>query len=283
MRIGAHTAGTQQSRPVRTTRIGLAIIVAVVAAACGAPAPEEPPPAALPPGLLWQGDLETGDLSQFEDTPWNTVEAEAPSVVDDPAFVRSGRYAIRAAIPGPADIDEGTRSEVVPSLDDIRPGDDLWFGFSTLLGEGFPVDEQWQVIAQWKNEGEGSPPLSINVEDGRYLLAGGAGHPDDDVEAFEVPLGAAVSGQWVDWTVHVTFETEPATGTVEIWQDDTLVLPSFVPDSGTMYPSDDEDGPRSYVKLGYYRNSEIEPAGEVYFDDWRIGTTRAAVSGPAGV
>lgn len=276
MRIGA------PSRHARFARIGLATTVVLVLGACGGAPDEEPPTAELPPGVLWIGDAETGDLSQFEDTPWNTVEAEAPTVVEDPAFVRDGRFAIRTAIPGAADIDEGTRSEVVPDLGNIRPGDDMWFAFSTLLGDGFPVDQQWQVIAQWKNEGEGSPPLSINVEDGRYLLAGGAGHPDDGVEAFEQGLGPAVPGQWVDWTVHITFSTERSTGTVEIWQNDTLVLPAFTPDSGTLYPSDDEDGPRSYVKLGYYRNSDIEPGGEVYFDNWRIGTSRDAVSAPSG-
>lgn len=266
-----------RATPRRFVGVGLALAAVLIAAACATPRREIAPI----PGLRWSSDLETGDLSQFEDTPWNTVAADPPAVVSDPALVRDGRFGMRASIPGPADSDVGTRSEVVPAVPEIRAGDDLWFGYSSMLGPGFPVDAAWQVITQWKNEGTGSPPIAIAVQDGEYQLTGGAGHPDGE-RTFREPIAPAVPGIWVDWTVHITFSTEGSDGYLEIWHGNELVLPRFAPESGTLYPSDDPKGPHSYLKFGYYRNQAIAVPGKVYFDNWRIGDTRAVVAPPIG-
>ena len=34
------------------------------------------------------------------------------------------------------------------------------------------------MITQFKQNFDGSPPLSLNVEDGQYRIEGGYGHPD---------------------------------------------------------------------------------------------------------
>jgi hypothetical protein len=43
--------------------------------------------------VLWVGDAETGDLSQFQDGPWNDVGGTAPRIVTSP--VRSGKHLLR--------------------------------------------------------------------------------------------------------------------------------------------------------------------------------------------
>lgn len=226
--------------------------------------PSEEPPArsggllAAIGEILWNGDVETGDFSQFDDTPWNQVGSPDPEIVRDP--VRDGEYAIGYTIPG-----GGNRNESVPDMDDITEGDDLYFGFSTMLGEGFPVDESWQVITQWKNDGTGSPPLSLNVEKGNYLIHGGYGHPNGSNE-FREQIGPASTGEWVDWVFHVTFSSESDEGQVTVWQNGRKVIDGFSPDSGTLYPGRD-----TYVKIGYYRNTDIDQDGTVYFDNWRVG------------
>lgn len=262
-------------RPIRPGITAVLALALAVATACSSgPEPDEP---GMPAdtGRIWVGDVETGDLSQFADTPWNTVEAEDPTVESDPAHVRDGEHSIRATIPGAAGTD--TRSEVEPEVPNLRPGDDLYFGFSTLLDDGFPVDEEWQVLAQWKNKGEGSPPVSLNVAEGQFFLEGGAGHPDGPMQ-YDVPLGEAVPGEWVDWVVHIRFSPDPTQGFVEVWRDGRLLLAPYYPASGTMYPLDGEpEAARSYVKLGYYRNGDIATPGTVYFDNWVIGGSFEAV------
>lgn len=233
-----------------------------------------------PGGLPWNGDVETGDLSQFKDTPWNVAGgALPPTVVSDPTVVRAGKYAAAMTIPGAwtgGGICCGTRSELEPNIRHINSGDDLYFGFSTLLGEGFPTEADWQAITQWKNDSDGSPPVELDVEGSRYQLRGGFGHPDGP-EPFRKPLGRAVTGQWVDWVFHIKFSPDPNIGYVEIWQGDKLVLPRFQPASGTMYPNPDGE-PTSYLKTGYYRDRDISTTGTIYFDNWKVGTSRNDVT-----
>jgi hypothetical protein len=271
---------TRRARVLVPTTLALALL-----AACGTGTDEPRPqrPTDLP-DLMWVGDLEGGDLSQFKDTPWNVTRGGLkPEVVNDPQFVREGRYALKISIPtGETDDREGAccdpRAEVEPDIGDIREGDDLWFGFSTMLAAGFPVDEDWQVITQWKGRADGSPPVSLNVKDGHYVLAGGAGHPDEK-EPFEQALAPAETGKWSDWVVHIVFSPEPRTGYVEVWQNGNPVLPRFSPPGGTMYPAEKSgEQPESYLKTGYYRSEDITTPGILYFDSWRVGSTRDAVA-----
>jgi hypothetical protein len=237
-------------------------------------------PAAAPAdgGLLWLGDLETGDLSQFEDTPWNDVGGEAPRVVTD--VVHQGTYAVRLGIDGTSSSSDGiccgSRDEMQPRFRELVTGDDLWFGFSSYLAPGFPTDAYWQVITQFKQNFDGSPPLELNVERGQYKLEGGQGHPDGPKE-FIKDLAPATTGRWVDWVLHVKFSADPDEGYVEVWKDGQQVLDRFSPEGGTLYPAPDGND-ASYVKTGYYRDPEIDRPGTVYFDNWRIGTSRDAVT-----
>jgi hypothetical protein len=266
-----------------------ALALVLLATACGTepdrePERPRPQPPADRPGLLWVGDLETGDLSQYKDTPWNVTRGGLePEVVSDPRFVREGRYALKIAIPtGETDDKEGAccdpRSEVEPDIGDIREGDDLWFGFSTLLAADFPVDEDWQVVTQWKARADGSPPVSFKVKNGRYLLSGGEGHPDEE-KPFDRELAPAEPGTWSDWVVHIRFATEPRDGFVEVWRNGMQVLERFSPEGGTMYPADKGgESPESYLKTGYYRSEKITRPGVLYYDGWRVGSSREAVS-----
>jgi len=268
------------SRNRLTAAAALTLVLAATACSSGG-APRTP--GADRPDVIWVGDLETGDLSQFKDTPWNiTRGGAAPEVVDDPEFVREGSYALKVAIPTRETEDKDgaccdPRSELEPDIGDIDAGDDLWFGFSTKLAADFPADAAWQVVTQWKQRADGSPALSLNVEDGQYIFRGGAGHPED-VDPFGQDLGAAAPGQWADWVVHIAFSPEPTDGFVEIWRNGEQVLERFSPDSGTMYPGEDGDDAESYLKTGYYRNGKISRPGVLYLDGWRVGTTREAVS-----
>ncbi len=239
------------------------------------------PAGALPqpdPGLLWVGDVETGDLTQFQNAPWNDVGGSPPRVVTDP--VRDGRYAVALSVNGtttPSDgICCGTRNELLPKFRDLAEGDDLYFGLSTYLAPGFPTSGGWQVITQFKQNFDGPPPLSLNVEDGQYRLEGGDGDPAGS-RPFVRVLGPVTTGVWADWVLHVRFSSTPGIGFVEVWRDGKVVLPRFAPDTGTLYPGTG-DRAGSYVKTGPYRDPTIGMPATLYLDEWRIGTTWQAVS-----
>ncbi|WP_158228230.1 polysaccharide lyase [Pseudonocardia sp. MH-G8] len=258
----------------RACRSGSALLALGLLIACG-PAPD----AQQSEMLLWTGDLETGDLSQFMDTPWNRVGGSPPEIVEEP--VRGGRYAVELSIVGTTAPDEGiccgSRNEIEPKFREMVPGDDLWFAFSTFLAEGFPTTySEFQTIMQFKQNFDGSPPLELSVQDGAFLIEGGYGHPDGP-QVFSKPVGDAVTGRWHDWLLHVKFSPDPDVGYVEVWRDGQLALPRFAPETGTMYTNPDDGSARSSVKMGYYRDRSIDSVGRIVFDEWRIGTSRGAV------
>ena len=214
------------------------------------------PSAPAPDGgrLLWQANFAEG-LGQFRSTPWNIVGAATPDVT-----AAGGRPAVAFSMPG-----GGQRAEIEPNFRSLRAGDDLYFGFSVTFADGFPVGtDDWQVIAQWKNEGTGSPPVSVKVGKGQFLLDGGF----DRGAPFQVPMGPATVGTPHKVVVHIDFED--GGGSVDTWVDGRQTLRGFQPPAGTLY-----SGATSYLKTGIYRNTSIGTPGTLYFDDWRIATSYA--------
>ncbi|MCH9718340.1 MAG: polysaccharide lyase, partial [Actinomycetia bacterium] len=217
---------------------------------------------------LWVGDFEDGGFGQFKDTPWNNLPV-APQAASSPtrAGSFSGAYRITAG---------GQRSENVPSFRSLQEGDDLWFSFSTRLKDVPLNTSDWQVLAQWKNSGEGSPPLQIALENGDFTISGGWGWPGTDNPSTPKMsgrnLGAAANGQWDDWLIHIRFSSDPSKGTVDVWRNGSQLVSDWRPDGGTLYPD-----LTSYVKVGYYRSSAINVDSTVFQDQWKIGTTRSSV------
>ena len=159
----------------------------------------------------------------------------------------------------------GKRSEVEPKFKALSEGDEYYFGFSVKLAPDFPVStSDWQVITQFKNDGTGSPPLELKVQDGKFLIDGDSG-------GFSQVVGDAVPGQWTHLVMRVKFS--PSNGTVSAWQDGVQKIADYAPPSGTMY-----SGKNSYVKTGIYRDPSIGQAGKLSFGSWAIGTTLGSVS-----
>jgi hypothetical protein len=241
------------------------------------PPPTTPPPTTPPPTptptptptseTIWRTDYETGDLSAFDSTPWNNVPT-APVVSTS---ARSGNYAGAYAIPA-----GGNRCENVPKVRHFTEGDDLWFAFSTKLQNVPLSSSEWQDVAQWKNDGIGSPPLEVSVDNGRFNIGGGYGWPGntDNIQPklAKKSLGTATNGTWDDWVFHIKFSSNTAVGYVEVWRNGTKVLDPWYPPGGTLYPS-----LASYLKVGYYRSKAISQDSTVLHDDWRVGATRQSV------
>lgn len=227
-----------------------------------------PDPASVPAPVWQAGTRGNGNpLVNFRDTPYNLEGAPPPDVVDAPDLedVRAVRY----TMPG-----GGRRAELEPNIDVQQEGDDLWFGFAWYLPPDFPVNTPgWQVLAQWKNAGEGSPPVELKVGNGQFQLDGGAGGEDPQETYFTQPIGPARAGLQTNIVVHIVFSTDPTKGQVDVWMNGQQRVAAFRPEGGTRYESAD-----SYLKTGIYRDTAISEPSVLYLNDARVATSYASAS-----
>ncbi|WP_165777538.1 heparin lyase I family protein [Amycolatopsis antarctica] len=220
-------------------------------------APRQAPPGEPPMDVVWTTDFTNG-WDGWEDTPWNDQpqgEVERPTVVASPLGQgQSGRF----------HLDGGQqRNESQPeAAQSIGEGDVLVVRFTDYLEEGFPVDtDDWQIVLQFKNDGEGSPPCEIKIGHGVYALDGNSG-------AWSHDIGPAITGEPVDIAVRIIFSADPAVAAMDAWHNGTQTLTGAKPEgAGTLY-----EGLGSYLKTGLYRDSAISEAGTRYLDSLTIGT-----------
>ncbi|MDL5156891.1 polysaccharide lyase [Actinomycetospora termitidis] len=223
-----------------------------------------PAPAAKP---IWDAAITAQGLGMFKDTPWNMVGAKTPTVV--PATGLTGRKALKFTMPG-----GGKRSEIEPNVDNFTEGQDRYIRLSVRLADGFPVDtDSWQLITQFKNEGEGSPPLELRIGGGNFVLSGGFGHPDGS-KSFDKVIAPAAVGKVTTLVLHVKFSSTSSKSVVDAWVDGQQKVTGFRPPGGTMYPGD-----YSYWKLGLYRDTGISQASTYELSDAKLGDSYASVAG----
>ncbi|MCH9718333.1 MAG: polysaccharide lyase [Actinomycetia bacterium] len=224
----------------------------------GASAPVEPTAESNDP-ILFAADFESGDLEALGDTPWNH-RPTPPTIVTGDA--RQGRSSAEYYIPA-----NGERSESAPPGLRFREGDVVVFSFATQLRNMSLDTEDWQVLVQWKDDGDSSPPVALVVENGRYEIGGGWGRSGTDPQsAVEyVDLGPATNYEWVDWVVRIQFASDPRQGSLDVWRDGVSVVTDWHPVTGTLYP-----GLESYLKFGYYRDAGIQTPSSVRHDDWVV-------------
>jgi hypothetical protein len=174
---------------------------------------------------------------------------------------------VRFAVTGPHQ-----RTELEPAVPAAREGDEYWYAFSVQLDEHFPAKgSSRQVIAQWKNDGPGSAPVDLRVQNGRLVLHGGYGHPSGP-RTFTRELGPAPVGRWADVVVRIRYSARPRDGSVSAWLDGEQKVRRYHPRGGTLYP-----GQSSYVKTGLSRDPMITRPAEVAVRHWAVGPTLASV------
>jgi hypothetical protein len=168
----------------------------------------------------------------------------------------------------------GKRTEIEPNVPYYLEGDEAWYGFTWYLPPAFPVNtDNWQVLAQWKNEGDGSPPVEIKVRNGLFVLDGGAGSSDPGSDYFSQDIGPALPGQVTSLVVHIKFSTDPEQGVVDVWQNGQARLSGYQPPAGTRYPN-----ASSYLKTGIYRDTGIDQPATLYLLDARIASSMESAS-----
>lgn len=256
-----------RSRAPRVLVLVVAVVATLLLAACSTGGRSSGGGSSSGPtgdGVLWRSGTDAATvLGTYRDTPWNTEDADDPKAVQSPD-VRGGT-AVAYTVPG-----GGTRSELEPAYRSFREGDENWFGLGLYLPGDFPVSTpDWQVVAQWKNSGDGSPPLSIQVHGGRFVLEGG----EAIGKHWQRDIGPAKAGARTDLVLRVHFSSDPDEGAVDVRMNGDQVVSDYHPKGGTLYPDE-----VSYLKTGLYRSSDIGDKGTVYYDDVVIASDEDAAS-----
>jgi hypothetical protein len=249
--------------------------------------------------VVWKADAELPT-----DREWASLRAEAPgpapctnaypSGAASPRIRRSttvvaqGKfsYAITAA---PGDRCDGERAELGQGNPQrtgfanrvFNPGEDRYISFQVRLARNFDLTVPgWRLIAQLHQAGNlGTPALSLNVEDGRFVLY----RSDSNVESFDtVPLWGALASKerWVKFMLHVRFSADPGEGFVELWGNpaggDPVALLKKTP-MATMKKDAGGATVPDHARIGIFRDDRAHFGTEtVYYDGFTVATTREA-------
>ena len=155
-------------------------------------------------------------------------------------------------------------------------GEEYWYGFSIFLPEGFVVNNDWEILAQWhgypdKNIGETwrNPVMALNSDEGIWSVTVRWDSKKNTFESGErvydgtklFEFGPYETGVWTDWVFHVKWSYE-SDGLLEIWKNGVKVV--------------DRDGPNCfndalgpYFKMGIYAG-DVPSTRIVYHDEFRM-------------
>jgi hypothetical protein len=220
------------------------------------------PGGVVPPvKALWDAAIATTGLKGFKNTPYNITGSSSVTVVDGPP------KAIRFTVPSGSQ-----RAEIEPDVGEFSEGETRFFRLTYVLPASFPVNPQgFQLATQWKNDGDGSPPLELRIEKGEFVLGGGFGHPGGS-KLFSTDIAPVITGRPVDIIVGIRFSSDPAKGQVDVWIDGQQKVTGYRPPGGTLYP-----GLSSYWKVGLYRDTANSGTASADLTGAALGETYESV------
>lgn len=247
----------------RRSGVASAIALVVAAATLGAVPPSAGATTTSAGDLVWNGDFETGDREQWDGE--HMVDEDRLQVTGE--RVRHGRYALKATVKqGDDPIDASGNRNELKKMTDEPSGSEYYYRWSTLFPASFPSERTWQLFTQWHHHAnDGSPPVEFYVY-GEEIRLNIGGNPGKVV--WKTPL---VREKWHDFVFHVKWSADAKIGFVELYHDGRLVVPKQ--HIATQFP-----GLENYLKIGLYRDEEVEDDGVVYHDDWAMGRTLASVT-----
>jgi hypothetical protein len=166
--------------------------------------------------ILWQGDFETGDISQWS-TPINVAGL---SIVSDCVF--DGDYAGKVTLTGDESFlwngnKDLNRSEFHHRLlktdateTSTQEGADTFFAFSFYLPEAF--SEKKHELGYWESDKSWQQMFRFNIQGKQLSFQESAAA----APLWQLPNGAA-PGQWHRLALHIHWSTDPKVGSVETW------------------------------------------------------------------
>ena len=232
-----------------------------------------PVPTAITGNIYWQGNAETGNLSQWCHA--HTVTPDRIQVVTGP--VKQGKYAYRFEL---RDGDNIFGTERVVLSQGPEPcghplelnGQEKYYGWSVYLPSNFPVYTSWSQVMQFKAHDTGSPPLQLALNDNQWRLTYRPTASSSNLVKWSTP---AVRGRWERFVAHVKWSTDPNVGFIEFWYNGTKVVPLFK--TSTIHFLNGQPVP-NHVAIGHYRDAAISSNVILYHDGFTVGSTYESVA-----
>jgi hypothetical protein len=236
-----------------------------------------------PTAPLWNGDFQTGDLSQWQGKYFSSASLFGDRLQVLPAPGADG-YAARFEVrQGDRPVNSGgDRNELIEqdrTINGAMPwAGPRWYAWSVYIPADYNSDRRWQTITQWHQSQLPAPsPLKVMLDDTdtSFVLASRPA-PDapDDVDLARVPL---VKGEWHRWVVGVDWSNDPRVGWVEAYVDGRQVLPRTY--RATQFSLADGTPVPNHFKQGLYRDRTIPAPQVLYLRDTRVGVTMGSVTG----
>lgn len=142
------------------------------------------------------------------------------------------RYILRKTDP---DVSSSKRSEVETN-NDASETSERWYGLRYWF-EKYDVDDAPESIFQFHDQDGSTPPLSIQVNNGRLRLM----QSFSDTGNTPYDMGPLTTGKWVNIVLHVRWTTAK-TGIIEVWVDGNKLV------TKTGIKTNSKGG--SYLKVG---------------------------------
>ncbi|MEX2594553.1 MAG: polysaccharide lyase [Anditalea sp.] len=178
---------------------------------------------------------------------------------------KSGRFELRRD--DPKATDNGKRSEIYfPEI----AHKNRWYAFGLFLpADGYARDRNKDILSQWHQLGVTSAPMSLRVQNDRFLLMMKI---NSATTTQTIDLGPATKDKWHEFTFHVV-HSRGKDGVIEIWHNGEKTV--------TRNGANLSDGPLPRWKLGIYKptwatSTKTDTELRVmYFDNIRMGNENA--------
>ncbi len=242
-----------------------------------------PSAAPRPTVASFAGDFEAGDLSAWDGR--EAARADSVQVVREP--VRRGLWAARFTVRAGDKVSNGARAEIFHDNHD-RPGSQGWYAWSFFIPSDYADTEWkprlWQCLGQWHDQpdrerGETwarfpghSPSIALyyTFKKGRPAIEMWYGARREQEIVATSPIA---KGRWNDVLFHIGW-SQGADGFAQAWLNGQPLTPG---DDHTVRGANMYNAAPHYLKIGLYRNSQITTENSVFFDEVRIGSSRAQV------
>ena len=234
-----------------------------------------PPPPSDPGRVLWGSDFEDGDLSVYRNDVLTDGSGNEGFHEITTEQARTGRRAVKLVLPPSTSGGTIGRYQLVADMPDGSEGDELWYGISMYLGDDWSLGQIVQnrqlflgTFGFRYTEVDDNGPGTGNI--GARDVNGLAVHKTEvnGYPAGDTTLGPVVTGQWVDWVVHIRW-SRGGDGLREIWRDGRQL---------TRYEGPTLNLTSSFEhRMGLYQGTEVDQTRTVYWDNHRVGTSYTAV------
>lgn len=216
--------------------------------------------------VVWRGGFEPGDLSE-----WNEFTGpieDRITIVDDP--VRDGLLAARVEI-RPGDLGNGDLNRVEIGYHPPggwTEGTERYYAWSLMMPADVELGDAWHLLTYFEAEVLYTNSMSFRLYgDGTLSFCTFVG---GEQVHWSTPF---VQGEWHDFVLHVVWSPDAASGVVELWYDDELVLPAT--NVATMHTDDAGTAHSTFLHQGVLRYEGITTT-EVLFVDGTMEATELA-------